>query len=281
MIKLDRLFRLGVVVLLMSVLACGESAPTANQKEPVRKKIAVQQNHQAIKPAPVVQEGQKTEAASLVPPNGSDANQEAKQAISETKIEPGVQLAAAADRKPALTEQETTSVGNPETGAAAEITPAQSSTPPEISDNTTQQSVPAPASDLIKESLQVAGTYDPAGRFDPFEPLFKEQNNSAEVKTSKGKHDKRVPQTPLERVSLSQLKVTAILRSTEGNSALVEDATGKGYVIKRGTYIGLNSGRVIEIDKSRILIEEEIENVMGELTIQKAELKLQKPAGEL
>lgn len=138
---------------------------------------------------------------------------------------------------------------------------------------------PKSTSDLIKESLEIASTYDPKGRFDPFEPLF--QQKSKESAPVKGKRKKRAPQTPLERVALSQLKVTAIIRAPSGNRALVEDATGKGYVVKKGTYIGLNSGQVVEIDQDRILVEEEIEDVMGELKINNAELKLQKPAGEL
>lgn len=135
-------------------------------------------------------------------------------------------------------------------------------------------------SELIKESMAIASAYDPQGRFDPFEPLFKDQPNS-ESAASKGKHKKRKPQTPLERVAISQLKLSAIMRSAKGNSAIVEDATGKGYVIKKGTYIGLNSGQVVNIDKDHVVIEEELENVMGELKIQNTELKLQKPAGEL
>ena len=83
------------------------------------------------------------------------------------------------------------------------------------------------------------------------------------------------------RVAISQLKLSAIMRTSRGNSAIVEDATGKGYVIHKGTYIGLNSGQVTKIDKDHVEIEEEIENVMGELVIQNTELKLQKPAGEL
>ena len=71
------------------------------------------------------------------------------------------------------------------------------------------------------------------------------------------------------------------MRTSKGNSAIVEDATGKGYVIKKGTYVGLNSGQVVKIDKDRVVIEEEIENIMGEFVIQNTELKLQKPAGEL
>ena len=110
-------------------------------------------------------------------------------------------------------------------------------------------------SELIKESLQIAGSYDPKDRFDPFEPLFKEQPTVQETTTEKGKREKRKPQTPLERVALSQLKVTAIIRSPGGNRALVQDASGKGYVVRKGTYIGLNAGQVIEIDKDRIVVE--------------------------
>ena len=136
-------------------------------------------------------------------------------------------------------------------------------------------------SELVRESRAIAGEYNPEGRFDPFEPLFKKEPNRAEVSVSKDKRKKRVPQTPLERIALSQLRLTAIMRTPQGNSAIVEDATGKGFVIRKGTYIGLNSGQVTRIGKDDVVIEEEVENVMGELKIQTTELKLQKPAGEL
>ncbi len=137
-----------------------------------------------------------------------------------------------------------------------------------------------PVSELVKESMAIATGYDPQGRFDPFEPLFKDEPSSQST-ADKSKRKKRTPQTPLERVAISQLKLSAIMRTAKGNSAIVEDATGKGYVIKKGTYIGLNSGQVIKIDKDHVVIEEEMENVMGELVVQNTELKLQKPAGEL
>lgn len=134
-------------------------------------------------------------------------------------------------------------------------------------------------SDLVQASLKIASSYDPKGRFDPFEPLFKEKEEP--VIKDDGKKRREIPSTPLTRVALSQLKVTAIIRASTGNRALVADATGKGYVVRKGTYIGLNAGQVIAIEKDRIVIEEEIENLLGELTIKNAELKLQKPAGEL
>lgn len=137
------------------------------------------------------------------------------------------------------------------------------------------------ASELVKASMEIASTYNPEGRIDPFEPLFKAQAQALEEDVPQGKRKRRAPQTPLERVALSQIKLSAIMRSSIGNRALVEDASGKGYVIKKGTYIGLNAGQVIQIEKDRVVIEEEIENLMGELVVQNTELKLQKPAGEL
>jgi type IV pilus assembly protein PilP len=85
----------------------------------------------------------------------------------------------------------------------------------------------------------------------------------------------------LERIALSQLKLSAVIRAPSGNRALVEDGTGKGYVVTNGTYMGLNSGKVVQIANDRIVVEEEVENVLGEYTLKSTELKLQKPAGEL
>lgn len=138
------------------------------------------------------------------------------------------------------------------------------------------------ASDLVEASLkELASTYDPKGRFDPFEPLFKEEPEAPAEPTAKSKRQPHKPQTPLERIALSQLKLSAIIRAPSGNRALVEDATGKGYVVTNGTYMGLNAGKVIQIARDKIVVEEEIENVLGELTLKNTELKLQKPAGEL
>ena len=123
--------------------------------------------------------------------------------------------------------------------------------------------------------------YDPKKQLNPFIPLFRDDNKqSGADQTDKSKRKKRVPQTPLEKISLNQLKLVAIIRTSSGNRALVEDNTGKGFIIKNGTYIGLNSGIVTQINASSMTVEEEIENLMGELILQNTEIKLQKPAGE-
>jgi type IV pilus assembly protein PilP len=118
--------------------------------------------------------------------------------------------------------------------------------------------------------------YNPEGKVDPFKPLFKEKPDLPEKRS----RPKRIPRTPLERVALSQLKLTAIIMAPSGNRALVQEASGKGYVIKNGTYIGLNAGKVVEIQKDRVIIEEEVEDIVGKLIKRKQELKLPKPAEE-
>jgi type IV pilus assembly protein PilP len=132
--------------------------------------------------------------------------------------------------------------------------------------------------DGIISSVSVPGStpgpYIARGKIDPFEPLFKDE--SAVSKKKK----KRIPRTPLEKLSLGQLKLVAIIRAPSGNKALVEEDSGKGYVIKEGTYIGLNSGKIIKIEKDNILIEEEIQNIQGNIEVRQIELKLRKPSGE-
>ena len=118
--------------------------------------------------------------------------------------------------------------------------------------------------------------YDPVGKIDPFEPLFKEKP----VSVKKKKRKKRIPRTPLERIDLSQLTLVGIILTSSGNMALVEEASGKGYVVKKGTYIGTNAGKISKINKEKVIVEEEFEDVFGKVKIRKREIKLPKPPGE-
>jgi len=155
--------------------------------------------------------------------------------------------------------------------------------PTSESSNKDQQGTSDPSSDMEKtddENIQTAGRiYDPKQRLNPFTPVFGGEKKPI-VDDKSGKRKKRVPQTPLERIGLDQLKLVAIIRASTGNRALVEDTVGKGYIIKNGTYIGLNSGLVTQINADSVIVEEELENLKGEMVLQSSEIKLQKPAGE-
>ena len=123
--------------------------------------------------------------------------------------------------------------------------------------------------------------YNPAGKIDPFVPLIKDEPPPAKAaQPQKSKKEKRVPTSPLELVDLSQLKLTAIIHTPSGNKAMVEESNGKGYVIGVGTYIGTHSGKVISIQKDKVVVEEEIEDALGNSTLHNSELKFQKPPGE-
>ena len=116
---------------------------------------------------------------------------------------------------------------------------------------------------------------------DPFEPLFKEEKQ----KPKEPKEKKRVlrpppPPGPLTERDLNQFKLTAIISTPVGNRALVEEASGKGYILEEGTWIGVHYGRVQKITRDAVIVEEEVENALGEISLTKRELKLQKPPGE-
>lgn len=202
----------------------------------------------------------------------------------------------APSQKPAVVSQK---ISTPVEQMAAEATPQKdAATTPENAKpaSTSQVNKKADADEIDKHTADLlasvkeeeavgdmADTYNPKGKPDPFAPLFRDEPDQATASTpvvSKSKRKKRVPTTPLEKVDLSQLKLVATVRSPNGNSALVEDASGKGFIVKRGTYIGINSGSVVQIVKDRVVVEEEIETLLGEISLQKRELKLQKPPGE-
>ncbi|RJQ51259.1 MAG: hypothetical protein C4530_20320 [Desulfobacteraceae bacterium] len=124
---------------------------------------------------------------------------------------------------------------------------------------------------------EFAPLYSPEGKIDPFAPLIREKN---EVSVEKREKNKRIPQTPLEKMDLSQVKLTAIIVAPNGNKALVEEAGGKGYIVSKGTYIGLHSGVVTEISKNCVTVEEELEDIFGKIKRESKELTLQKQPGE-
>ncbi len=122
--------------------------------------------------------------------------------------------------------------------------------------------------------------YDPTGKADPFRPLFSTETERVVPAQQKIKRQ-RLPLTPLQRIDLGQFKLVGIVLSREGNKALVEEPSGKGYIISKGTYIGQNFGRVKRILKDKVVVEEEVEDFLsGEMKLQATELKLQKKVGD-
>jgi type IV pilus assembly protein PilP len=256
------IFKMMLIIGMIGLISCSQEAPPAPASNVVKKKIVVPTTP-APKDNPESAQAPAANAASVQP-----ADQVDLPSVPTATIRPPAEPSPAVEP---MTVQPPAAVG-----ATAELAAPLAVAPGEPSGPTAPNGDSAPA----PEQALTTGSYDPQGRFDPFAPLFKEQATAEATAASKGKHQKRVPQTPLEKVALSQLKLSAIIRASAGHRALVADASGKGYVVQPGTYIGLNSGKVVQIERDRIVIEEEIEDLMGEVKVQNSELKLQKPAGE-
>jgi type IV pilus assembly protein PilP len=128
-------------------------------------------------------------------------------------------------------------------------------------------------------NLQAQALYNPKGKVDPFVPLLRDE--PVQAAGSKLMRKKRDPQSPLEKIDLGQLKLVAIIAAPSGNRALVEESTGKGYILREGTYVGLNSGKVVDIAIDKVMVEEEFEDAFGKTITQKKEITLPKPPGEL
>jgi type IV pilus assembly protein PilP len=145
-------------------------------------------------------------------------------------------------------------------------------------DVSARKSVAILATETTQTTPDTIDFYNPEGKVDPFVSLYKEKP----VVIPTGQQlplEPRRPLTPLEKVDLSQLKLVAIIRAMSGNIALVEEASGKGYVIKKGTYIGTRSGKVGKILPDRIIVEEESKDYSGKVSVREIEVKLN-PSGE-
>jgi type IV pilus assembly protein PilP len=275
-----------LICLCIFVLGCDQASEPPAKPKVVRKKIIAQRDKPAAKrkvkkaePArvkPAAQQQQKPQA------------QSAEKAPQKSKTEGPLQIAKK-DQPPPSKKPSAKPAISPKSDISAPPQPVEKSRPPEPDEKTLKADTKAAAkafttgSSAPTSANQLAATqaprYNPKGKVDPFEPLFKEKTVVA--KSTKKKRKKRVPRTPLERIDLSQLKLVAIVLAESGNRAMVEESSGKGYIISKGTYIGTNAGKVTQIQRHKVIVAEEVEDVMGNVSIRETELKLPKPPGEL
>ena len=137
-----------------------------------------------------------------------------------------------------------------------------------------------PSPEAVDSAIAKRTPYNPIGKIDPFTPLYKDEAKKKTEDIVAKRKEPELPRTPLEKLDLAQLKLTAIVTTKNQKRALVEEASGKGYVVEIGTKIGLERGTVVAIDPDRIIIENNAKNDFGKMTVSKRELKLQKPPGD-
>jgi type IV pilus assembly protein PilP len=95
--------------------------------------------------------------------------------------------------------------------------------------------------------------YDPSGRRDPFAPVV--------LELQPGRADVNLP--PLQRVTLTELNLIAVVWGAYGYTAMVQTPEGHGYTVRRGTRIGQNNGVVSAITERGIIVQERFTDVYG------------------
>ena len=159
------------------------------------------------------------------------------------------------------------SVASCESGAPPPPVPSKNQSP-SVATKATEDSKSVEKKEPEKKE-EVKYAYNPAGKPDPFKPFI--QLNP--VRES----GRNVPLTPLQKYEISQLRLVAVIATPEGSIALVEDAAGKGYFLKKGTGIGQNEGRVTRILKDRVIVEEKYQDILGQTKTNEVSIMLHRP----
>lgn len=103
--------------------------------------------------------------------------------------------------------------------------------------------------------------YNPAGKRDPFQGFV--------PKTPGG----RPPPTavdggpPLQRWDVDKFVLRGIIWNTQSPRAVLVDPDGLGHVVRVGTYVGRNWGKVTSITQTGLVVTEEYQNIEGELIV--------------
>jgi type IV pilus assembly protein PilP len=104
-----------------------------------------------------------------------------------------------------------------------------------------------------------------AGRRDPFRPFTMNTRTHSRP---------REALSTLERYELGQLRLVGVVWHVKEPSALIEDSAGLGYVVKVGTPIGPNDGKVKAIKPGQIIVEETYLDLFGGKKRREVNIKL-------
>ncbi|MDH5642169.1 MAG: pilus assembly protein PilP [Nitrospira sp.] len=130
----------------------------------------------------------------------------------------------------------------------------ESSQPPITAADAPSSVIGAPdQAQVLPASSPIESGYDQAGRRDPFAPIIQD--------FQPGKVDENLP--PLQRVSLTELNLIAVVWGTYGYTAMVQTPEGHGYTVRRGTKVGQHNGVVSAVTERGIIVQEQFTDVYG------------------
>jgi Tfp pilus assembly protein PilP len=114
-------------------------------------------------------------------------------------------------------------------------------------------------------------SYDGVGMRDPFRSFeWEERSRKALMGGDKG---------PLQQYDVNQLSLLAVVWNTGTARALVQDPSGKSYIIGTGTRIGKNEGRVTAINDNLVVVKETYVDFLGQETTKDIEMRIRLSEG--
>ncbi len=108
--------------------------------------------------------------------------------------------------------------------------------------------------------------YTSAGKRDPFRSFILEVAQ-----------ERRDARGPLEQFDLAQLELKAVLWGTEAPRALVADPSGRGYIVREGTLMGKNEGKVVRIGDNAVVVKEVYVDYFGDSTTKNVTMQVRAP----
>ena len=109
-------------------------------------------------------------------------------------------------------------------------------------------------------------SFYPIKALDPFAPFISPDVGTTQVRVpgseeeDEPKTDTDRPLTPLQRMTISEIQtgLKAITWGDLGRRAIIEDSTGKGYIVSVGTPAGDRNGVITQIMNDRLVVQQEI-----------------------
>ena len=126
-----------------------------------------------------------------------------------------------------------------------------------------------PAADVAAEAPTYEYAYSPVGKRDPFRSVL---DDLAELPPNAGAN--RPDCGPLCKWELEQLKLVAVISGISNPLGMVEDPGGKGYVVRRGSFIGKRNGKVTQIRAGEVIVTEIFKDQLGKPHTNEVSIKM-------
>lgn len=240
-----------------SALAAQEQGTPLNQSPRTGTLPPPPQNDPAPAPAPVtLPQPQAQQPVQPQPQAEAQAPTEAQQQ-GQSQPQPAEQAQAESQQQPALSEQQ-----QAQADAILQNLTQKAAAPTQTVNGITCPPEYAPFVQRVTTALMSEQfTFYPVKALDPFVSFIQvDVIPQARFSDEEPKEDMNRPLTPLQKMTVSELEkgLKAITWGDLGRKAVIEDSTGRGYIVSIGTPAGERNGVVSQIFNDRLVIQQEI-----------------------